>query len=123
MPMRLAFLPAHLNRPGGSSLRDERNAECRREKGIAFCMNSRISNPERLALRWTIGDVRDRGFEMLRLSIACAFQLFGSSAKYVVCVNSLAAETARERTGDLPVAVEWLETTRNDVPAVLRSYL
>ncbi|MFL6306715.1 MAG: hypothetical protein ACJ72H_24545 [Candidatus Sulfotelmatobacter sp.] len=59
---------------------------------------------------------------MLRLSIACAAQLFGASAKYVVCVNSLPANEAQERTGDLPVAVEWLETTHKDVPAVLRSY-
>lgn len=52
----------------------------------------------RLALRWTIGDVRDRGFEMLRLSIACAYRLFGPSAKYLVCVNSLDAGPDRFRS-------------------------
>lgn len=41
-----------------------------------------IPNVDRLILRWTIGEVRDRGFEMLRLSIACAYGLFGPSAKW-----------------------------------------
>lgn len=42
-----------------------------------------IPNVDRLTLRWTIGEVRDRGFEMLRLSIACAYGLSGPSAKYL----------------------------------------
>lgn len=78
---------------------------------------------DRLAVRWTIGEVRERGFEMLRLSIACAARLFGPHAKYVVCVNSLSASEARRRTGSVPVAVEWREVTRADVPQVLRANL
>lgn len=59
---------------------------------------------------------------MLRLSIACAFRLFGPSAAYLVCVNSLPASEAQARTGPLPVAVEWREVTRADLPAVLHPY-
>jgi hypothetical protein len=81
-----------------------------------------ILNIERLALRWTIGEARERGFEMLRLSITCAFRLFGPSAKYLVCVNSLPAREARERTGSLPVSVEWLEVTHHDLPPFLQAY-
>ena len=79
-------------------------------------------NADRLAVRWTIGDVRERGFEMLRLSIACAFQLFGPLARYLVCVNSLSTVEARRRTGSIPVEVEWREVTRADLPEVLRSH-
>jgi hypothetical protein len=82
----------------------------------------RVPNADRLAVRWTIGDVRERGFEMLRLSIACSFKLFGPLARYLVCVNSLSLAEARERTGSLPVVVEWCEVTRADVPEVLRAY-
>ena len=74
---------------------------------------------DRLALRWTIGDVSDRGFEMLRLSIACAFRLFGPSAKYLVCVNSITSKDAQARTGPLPVAAEWRQVTRDDLPEIL----
>ncbi len=77
---------------------------------------------DRLALRWTIGDVRDRGFEMLRLSIACAFRLFGPSAKYLVCVNSISVKEAQTRTGTLPVAIEWRQITRDDLPELLLTY-
>lgn len=82
-----------------------------------------ILNMDRLALRWTIGNVCSRGFEILRLSIGCAFRIFGTSVKYVVCVNSLSSKEAQERTGVLPVAVEWIEVTRHDLPTFLRSYL
>jgi hypothetical protein len=58
---------------------------------------------------------------MLRLSIACAFQLFGPAAKFVVCVNSLSADRARERLGDVPATVEWYEVTRADLPELLRA--
>ena len=80
------------------------------------------ANADRLAVRWTIGDVRERGFEMLRLSIACACQLFGPLAKYAVCVNSISAAEARARTGLLPVEPEWREVTRADVPQVFQHY-
>lgn len=77
---------------------------------------------EQLALRWTIGDVRDRGFEMLRLSIACAFRLFGPSAEYLVCVNSISEKDAQQRTGPLPPNIEWRQVTRDDLPDVLTAH-
>ena len=79
-------------------------------------------NADRLAIRWTIGDVRDRGFEMLRLSLACAHRLFGPFAKYLVCVNTIAVATARARTGPLPFEPEWREVTRADVSQVFQPY-
>ena len=77
---------------------------------------------DRLAIRWTIGDVRERGFEMLRLSIACAFRLFGPSAKYLVCTNSISAEEGQARTGPLPISVEWREVTHDDLPKILLAH-
>jgi hypothetical protein len=76
-----------------------------------------------LAVRWTIGNVRDRGFELLRLSIACAYNLFGPRAAYVVCVNSISAQEACVRTGILPIEVEWRQTTLDDLPDWLRPHL
>lgn len=84
--------------------------------------DTEIPNVDRLTLRWTIGEVRERGFEMLQLSIACAYGLFGPSAKYLVCVNTLSTMEAQERTGDLPVAVEWIGVTRDDLPRVVQKY-
>lgn len=79
-------------------------------------------NAARLVVRWTIGDVRQRGFEMLRLSIACACRLFGPETRYMVCVNSVPLAEARARTGPLPIEPEWRKVTRADVPQVLRAY-
>src|SRR5579883_1819889 len=76
-----------------------------------------------LGIRWTVGNLRGRGFEMLRLSIACAFRVFGRAASYVVCVNSLSAEEARLRTGSLPLEVEWREITVNDISGFLRPHI
>lgn len=82
---------------------------------------------DRLTLRWTIGDVRPRGFELLRLALVCAFRLFGPAPEYVVYVNSVALADARARTGSLPPElvkkVEWRLAQRSDVPSVLREAL
>lgn len=59
---------------------------------------------------------------MLRLSIACAFRLFGPSAKYLVCVNSISAKDAQTRTGPLPIAVEWRQVTHEDLPEILLAH-
>lgn len=40
-----------------------------------------VPNADYLAIRRTIGDGRDRGFELLRLSITYAYRIFGSMAK------------------------------------------
>jgi hypothetical protein len=61
----------------------------------------------RLGVRWTIGDVSPRGFEALRLSIWGAWRLFGTAMSYVVCVNGIAPDEARARTGPVPAAVDW----------------
>ncbi len=77
-------------------------------------------------IRWTIGDLQDRSFEMLRLSLACAFRLFGPQAAYTVCMNNIAAAEARARTGPLPAALEplvhWRQVTRADIPEPLQAY-
>lgn len=60
-----------------------------------------------MGVRWTIGAAHPRGFEALKLSISGAARLFGPEAAYVVCVNGIAPDEARARTGDVPVAVDW----------------
>jgi len=80
------------------------------------------AHTDRLAVRWTIGNLRPRGFELLRLSIACAYKVFGPRARYVVCVNSLSLDEAQNRTGAVPEAIQWRRVTKNDVPTVLRSH-
>lgn len=86
-----------------------------------------IPNADRLAIRWTVGDVRERGFEMLRLSLVCAFHLFGPETKYIVCVNTLQIEEAQRRTGELPIHVsanvEWRRVTRDDLAPQLVQWL
>jgi hypothetical protein len=82
-----------------------------------------MSLPLPLGVRWTIGDVSDRGFEALRLSIWGAWHVFGPEASYVVCVNRVDVRDARERTGPVPPAVRWREVTLDEAPAFLRTLL
>ena len=86
-------------------------------------MRADLAHAERLCVRWTIGNLRPRGFEMLRLSIACAARLFGPRARYVVCVNSLSADDAQLRTGPLPIDIEWRHITLGELPLLLRAHL
>src|SRR6185312_8303837 len=86
-------------------------------------MTSRLPPHNRLVVRWTIGDVRERGFEMLRLSISCALRVLGLRTKYLVCVNSLPARKAEAWTGAVPAPVEWREVTWTDLPEKLRPHL
>jgi hypothetical protein len=72
-----------------------------------------------IAVRWTIGDVSDEGFEALRLSIWGAWCIFGARAEYAVCVNSRPLDAARAATGPVPDAVRWHEVQRGDLPAWL----
>jgi hypothetical protein len=76
----------------------------------------------RLGVRWTIGDVSERGYEALRLSIWGAWKVFGPDAAYAVCVNTMPLARARERTGPLPEGVIWHDAT-NEIPAFLRPHL
>jgi hypothetical protein len=76
----------------------------------------------KLGVRWTIGDVSDRGFEALRLSIHGAVGVFGAGTAYVVYVNSLPVAEARARTGRIPGIVEW-RVAPNEIPAILRDRL
>lgn len=85
-------------------------------------MDVQVPSAQRLCVRWTVGNLRPRGFEMLRLSIACAAQLFGPEARYLVCVNSLPAEQAQRRTGELPLEVEWRHVLLEERAPALRGY-
>lgn len=62
-----------------------------------------------VALRWTIGDVSDYGFEALRFSVLFAFNLFPKGTRFAVCVNTIGTDEARRRTGELPHGVEWVD--------------
>ena len=75
-----------------------------------------------LAVRWTVGDVSDAGFEALGLSIHGAVRLFGPEARYDVCVNSLAVEETRRRTGPVPDGVAW-RAVAGELPGSLRPFL
>ncbi len=77
----------------------------------------------RLGVRWTVGDVSVRGWEALRLSIHCAVRLFGSTAEYAVCVNSVPLDRARTLAGMLPEQVRWQTVTTADVPDFLKPHL
>ncbi len=74
------------------------------------------------AIRWTIGDVSSRGFEALALSIAGARMVFGSSARYVVCVNTINLDSARTRVRGMANYVEWHDAT-GEIPSWLGGYL
>jgi hypothetical protein len=75
-----------------------------------------------LGIRWTIGNVSLLGFEALRLSIWGAWNIFGRNADYIVCVNSLSLEVARERTRAVPEVVQWRQVTR-DLASFIKPYL
>ena len=75
------------------------------------------------AVRWTIGDVSDRGWEELRLSVWGARRLFGPAATYAVCVNTVPVADAKPRAGPLPAGVDWHAITAADIPAVLTEHL
>jgi len=75
-----------------------------------------------IALRWTIGDVSERGFEALRLAVWGAHRMFGARATYAVCVNSIPLAAAKRRAGALPDGCVWRDVTR-DVPPSLSAHL
>jgi hypothetical protein len=81
-----------------------------------------IAHQARIGIRWTIGDVSARGFEALGLSIAGAWRIFGETAAYAVCVNTVPLSLARARVGAMPVPVEWHDAT-GALPAFLRERL
>jgi hypothetical protein len=78
---------------------------------------------EQLGIRWTIGNVSDRGFEALRLSLWGARNVFGPRARYVVCVNSVSIADAQRRVGDVPDEVTWRAVSRDELPDFLRPHL
>ena len=64
---------------------------------------------------------------MLRLSLACAFWLFGPQAAYTVCMNNIAAARSSGAHRPLcPAALEplvhWRQVTRADIPEPLQPY-
>jgi hypothetical protein len=74
-----------------------------------------------IGLRWTIGDVSQRGFEALQLSIWGAWKIFGPSAAYAVCVNTISADQASAQTGFLPAGISWHDATR-ELPDFLSGF-
>jgi len=76
----------------------------------------------KLNLRWTIGDVADEGFEALRLSLWGADRLFPPDAGFHVCVNTISVDEAKQRTGEVPLLVQWHSIPRQ-VPSVLDPFL
>jgi hypothetical protein len=76
----------------------------------------------KLNLRWTIGKVADEGFEALRLSLWGADRLFSPEAEFHVCVNTITAEEAKLRTGEVPDRVQWRSVAR-EIPRVLEPFL
>jgi hypothetical protein len=72
-----------------------------------------------IGVRWTIGDVSERGFAALRLSIHGALRLFGAAAEYLVLVNTVPLGEARRRLGPLPRCVRLRRATLDQVPAWL----
>ncbi|HET6569728.1 MAG TPA: hypothetical protein VFG50_17305 [Rhodothermales bacterium] len=76
----------------------------------------------RLGVRWTIGDVNANGFESLRLSLWGARRVFGPRATYLVCVNTIPVEAARERAGQVPPGVTW-RANDAEMPAFMRPHL
>ena len=79
---------------------------------------------ERLvAVRWTIGDVSESGYEALRLSAWGAWRVFGPEAEYAVCVNSVPLDRARALAGDLPPGVAWRVSTKSQIPGFIREGL
>jgi hypothetical protein len=75
-----------------------------------------------IGIRWTIGDVSDRGFEALGLSIKGAWRIFGENAAYAVCVNTLSVASARARAGQTPAPVTWHDAS-GALPGFLRDRL
>ena len=74
-----------------------------------------------LGLRWTIGNVSPLGFQALRLSLWGARRAFESSVPIAVVVNTLTLEEARERVGDVPASVTWMQA--GELPHVLTEFL
>jgi hypothetical protein len=66
--------------------------------------------------------VSPQGFEALRLSVWGAYRIFGDRASYAICSNNVPLESAKARTGPLPLACRWHDATRQ-LPASIRPYL
>ena len=93
-----------------------------RERDVPYDLRQGDGRDATVAVRWTVGDVSDAGFEALRISIHGAVRLLGPAARYDVCVNSLPVEEARRRTGPVPACVSW-RAVRGKLPAALRPFL
>lgn len=75
-----------------------------------------------LVIRWTIGNVSPYGFDALRLSIWGARKVFGDRARYIVCVNSIPIERARNLTGDVPESVIW-HNNSHEIPEFIGNHI
>lgn len=73
-----------------------------------------------IGVRWTLGDVSERGFVALSLSVAGAVRLLGDRARYVVCVNNVPLGEVRRRLPRLPEQVELRSVDAELPPALAR---
>ena len=59
----------------------------------------------------------------MRLSVHCAYKIFGPDTHYRIYVNSLPMATAQEHTGQLPSGVEWQQQTGTCIPPWLQPHV
>jgi hypothetical protein len=78
---------------------------------------------QQLGVRWTIGDVSERGFEALMLSIRGASNMFGPETAYGVCVNTIPVEKARELVGHIPADVSWHAANIDELPNIIKEHV
>lgn len=69
-----------------------------------------------IGIRWNLGDASLRGFEALQLSVWGAFNIFGPSASYAVCVHGVSLDRAQALVGPLPDGVLWLKADEDGIP-------
>lgn len=97
------------------------HAEWGTDVGRADADREDVSRPEPrlngrlVGVRWTVGDVSERGFEALRLSVWGAWRVFGPEARYTIVLNSLPLERAQALTGRLPPGVRWEGVAESDL--------
>lgn len=75
-----------------------------------------------IGIRWTFGDVSRRGGNALRRSVFGAHRIFGPSAAYAICVNSIPLDEALRRVGTIPDGVRWVRSDGH-LPDMLRNHL
>jgi hypothetical protein len=68
-----------------------------------------------------VGDVSDAGFEALSLAVQAAGRVFGATASYLICVNTISVDEAKARVGVIAPNVAWRRSRPADLPGCLRN--